>query len=174
MKKTKWIIIVTILAFILSIIMSIASSLILNNVSLTIAIIGTLIFILLGVIFDIIGVAATCGDITVFNSMSARKIKEGKSGVFLVKNNSKVSSICCDVVGDVCGIVSGASGIAIVTILSETTKINILLLTGIVSAIISSLTIGGKAIGKEYAIKKSTEILTIVAKFLSIFKSKNF
>ena len=107
MKKGKWIIIVTIIAFILSLIMSIISSIILNNVSLTITIITTLVFVLIGIIFDIIGVAVTCGDITVFNSMSARRVKAGKVGVFLIKNNPKVSSICCDVIGDVCGIVSG-------------------------------------------------------------------
>ena len=48
---------------------------------------------------------------------------------------------------------------------------NVLLLTSIVSAIISSLTIGGKAIGKEFAIKDSTKIITIVSKMLSIFKT---
>ena len=170
MKKTKWIIIVTSLAFTLSLIMSITSSLVLKNITLTITIITTLFFILLGIIFDIIGVAATCGDITVFNSMSSRKVKAGKTGVYLIKNNTKVSSICCDVIGDVSGIVSGATGIVIVGLLSKNVNMNILLLTGLVSAIISSLTIGGKAIGKEIAIKDSTKILTIVANILSIFK----
>ena len=166
MKKSKWIIIVTLLSLILSLTMSIISTLVLNNVSLTITIITTLIFILIGIIFDIIGVSVTCGDITVFNSMSARKIKGGKMGVFLIKNNSKVSSICCDVIGDVCGIVSGSTGVVIVSILKDITNINILLLTGIVSAIISALTIGGKAIGKEIAIKESTKIITIVTKII--------
>ncbi len=174
MKKTKWILLVTILAFLISLLMSILSSLVLKNVTLTITIITTLFFVVIGIIFDIIGVSATCGDITVFNSMSARKIKEGKIGVFLIKNNSKVSSICCDVVGDVCGIVSGATGVVIVTILTKVTNINILLLTGLVSAIISSLTIGGKAIGKELAIKESTKIITIVSKIIGVFKRKNF
>ena len=174
MKKGKWIILVTIIAFILSLIMSIISSIILNNVSLTITIITTLVFILIGIIFDIIGVAVTCGDITVFNSMSARRVKAGKVGVFLIKNNTKVSSICCDVIGDVCGIVSGATGVVIVSILSKITNMNLLLITSLVSAIISSLTICGKAIGKGFAIKDSTKIITIVSKILSIFKRKNF
>ena len=170
----KWIFLVTILAFFISLIMSIISSIALNEVSLTIAILITLFFVIIGIIFDIIGVSATCGDITVFNSMSARKIKEGKVGVFLIKNNSKVSSICCDVVGDICGVVSGATGTIIVLIVAASTNISPLLVTGIVYAIISSLTIGGKAIGKELAIKESTKIITIVSKIIGVFKRKNF
>ena len=37
----------------------------------------TLLFIILGIIFDIIGVAVTSGDEVAFHSMSARKVKGG-------------------------------------------------------------------------------------------------
>ena len=42
--------------------------------------------------------------------------------------------------------------------------------TLIISSIISSLTVGGKAIGKKYAIKNSDKIIFIVAKILNKFK----
>ena len=48
-----------------------------------------------------------------------------------------------------------------------------LLLTGLITtAIISSLTIGGKAIGKSFAINKSDIILYEFAKFVSNFYNK--
>ena len=171
MKKSKfsWIIIVTLLAFVLSLLMSFMAGIILKNVTLIISIVVTFLFILLGIIFDIIGVAVTSGDEVAFHSMSARRVRGGKIGVKLIKNASKVSSICCDVVGDICGIISGSAGVTIVALIIKITNINELLISLLVTALISSLTIGGKAIGKNVAINKSTEVVTIVAKILSIF-----
>jgi len=168
----KWVFVVTLLAFIISIVMTLFSTMTLENVSLLIAILITFLFILLGIVFDIIGVAVTSGDEVVFHSMSARKVKGGKIGVKLLKNNEKVSSICCDVVGDVCGIVSGTSGVVIVSLIIKLTDINELLVSLIVTGLISALTIGGKALGKGFAINKSKEIVTIVSKILSVFNQK--
>ena len=150
MKKSnnRWIIIVTLLAFVLSLIMSFMAGIILKNVTLIISIIVTFLFILLGIIFDIIGVAVTSGDEVVFHSMSARRVRGGKVGVKLIRNASKVSSICCDVVGDICGIISGSAGVTIVALIIKNTNINELLISLLVTALISSLTIGGKALGK--------------------------
>jgi len=171
-KQNRWLIIVTLAAFVISMIMSLFSTMALKSVPLLIAILITLAFIVIGIVFDTIGVAVTSGDITVFNSMSSRKIKSGKVGVFLIKNASKVSSICCDVIGDVCGIVSGACGTVIVTIISQKTNYNILIVTVLVSAIISALTIGGKASEKAFAMKESTKIIKAVSSILAIFKRK--
>lgn len=171
-SKNTWVLVVTLLAFILSIIMSFISVTVLKNVTLSISLIVTFIFILLGIIFDIIGVAATSGDVEVFHSMSARRVRGGRVGVKLIKNASKVSSICCDVVGDICGIISGSAGVTIVAMLIKLTDVNELLVTLLVTALISSLTIGGKAIGKNIAVNKSNEVITIVSKTLSIFSKK--
>jgi hypothetical protein len=174
MKNTnyKWPLIVTILSFILSIIMSLIANLVLKDVSLLISIIITFIFILLGIVFDIIGVAVTVGDITVFNSMASRKVRGGKVGVYLIKKKSNVSSICCDVVGDICGIISGVAGVSIIAIISKISNYNPLLVSLIVTALISSLTIGGKALGKNFGLTKSDKIITFVSKILSIFTKK--
>lgn len=166
----KWFLIVTILAFAISVIMTFFSKVALENVSLFIAILITFLFILLGIIFDIIGVAVTSGSEVAFHSMSSRKVKGGKIGVKLMKNTEKVSSICCDVVGDVCGIVSGTSGVVIVSLIIKLTDINELLVSLLVTGVISSLTIGGKALGKGFAVNKSKEIVTIVSRILSFFE----
>ena len=171
-SKYRWVLIVTILAFVLSLVMSLVVTSILANVTLTISIIVTFLFILLGIIFDIIGVAATSGDEVAFHSMSARRVRGGKIGVQLIKNASQVSSICCDVVGDICGIISGAAGVTIVTLLVTKTSWSPLIISLLVTSLISALTIGGKALGKNLAISKSEAVITIVAKTLSIFSKK--
>ena len=168
----KWVLIVTILAFVISIIMTFFSTITLENVSLFVAILITFLFILLGIVFDIVGVAVTSGDEVAFHSMSSRKVKGGKIGVKLMKNTSKVSSVCCDVIGDVCGIVSGTSGVVIVSLIIKLTDINELFVSLLVTGLISALTIGGKALGKGFAVNKSKEIVIVVSKLLSFFQKK--
>ena len=168
----RWSLIVTILAFSISVVMTLFSTLVLKNVSLLIAILVTFLFIALGIIFDIIGVAVSTGDEVAFHSMSARRVKEGRIGVKLIKNAPKVSSICCDVVGDVCGIISGSAGVTIVALLIKLTNINELLISLLTTGLISALTIGGKSLTKNYAMNKSTVVITKVAKILAIFHKK--
>ena len=142
------------------------------NLNLIFGIIITLVFILIGIIFDIIGVAVTTAEEKVFHSMNSRRVKGASLAVKFKKNADKVSSFCCDVIGDICGVISGAAGITIVSILVDKYNFNLLLTGLITTAIISSLTIGGKAIGKSFAINKSDIILYEFAKFISNFYNK--
>ena len=165
----KWIITIICVSFLISFFMSFISQMTIPKLPLVIGIIITLLFILFGILFDIIGVSVTSADEAVFHSMNSRKVKGANIAVRFKKNADKVSSFCCDVIGDVCGIISGASGTTITLILVETFHRN-LLLTGLtVAAFIASLTIGGKAIGKSFAINKSDIILYAFAKFISNF-----
>lgn len=168
-----WIIKITILSFIISIIFSIAAELISNNVNIGISIIVLLAFIIIGIIFDMIGVAVTSADETPFHSMSSRKVKGSKMAVYLKKNADKVSSFCNDVIGDICGIVSGATGATVALWLSINTSLNLLVSSLLVTAIIASLTIGGKATFKSIAINSDNEILYMFAKILSFIKIKD-
>ena len=95
-------------------------------------------------------------------------LNNGKA-VKLKKNADKVSSFCCDVIGDICGVISGAAGVTISALLVSKYHFNLLFVSLVVTAFISSLTIGGKAIGKNIAINKSNIILYEFAKFISIF-----
>ena len=101
--------------------------------------------------------------------MSARKVKGAKVAVLFKKNADKVSSFCCDVIGDVCGIISGAAGVTITALLISNFQFDLLLTTLIVTGSISALTIGGKALGKSFAINKSNIILYEFAKVVAIF-----
>jgi len=168
----KWIITIVCLSFIISFSLSFISQMTIPNLSLWLGIIITLIFILLGILFDIIGVSVTTADEKVFHSMNSRKVKGANIAVKFKKNADKVSSFCCDVIGDICGIISGAAGTTITAILVGKFNFSLLVTGLIVAAIIASLTIGGKAIGKSFAINKSDIILYEFAKFISYFYNK--
>ena len=165
----KWIIRIIIITFILSLILSTTEEILLPFVPITIGIIIVLIFIFIGVIFDMIGVSVTASDISVFNSMASRKVKGAKLAVKFKQNTDKVSSFCNDVIGDICGVVSGACSITIASNLSNILNTNFILLSILITAIVSSLTIGGKAIGKNIAINKSEIILYRFCLLLTIF-----
>lgn len=165
----SWIMTILCVTFIISFILSFIANATIPNISLFFGIIITLFFIIIGILFDIIGVAVTTADEKVFNSMSSRKVKGASTAVKFKKNADKVSSFCCDVIGDICGVISGAAGTAITAIIATTFKLDLLLSGLFVAAIISSLTIGGKAIGKSFAINKSDIILYEFAKFISNF-----
>ena len=167
--NVKWIITVVIASFVISFCLSFIANSTIPNLSLILGIIVTLIFILIGILFDIIGVAVTTADEAIFHSMNSRKVKGAKVAVMFKKNADKVSSFCCDVIGDICGVISGAAGTTIAAILITKYGFNVLLVGLLVTAIISSLTIGGKAIGKSFAINKSDIILYEFAKFVSNF-----
>ena len=165
----KWIFTIVIIAFLLSFCLSFVSQLTIPNLSLIIGIIITFLFISVGIMFDIVGVAVTSADESVFHSMNSRKVKGANIAVKFKKNADKVSSFCCDVIGDVCGVISGTAAAAITVLLVSKFHLNYLLVGLIVTAIVSSLTIGGKAIGKSFAINKSEIILYTFAKFVNNF-----
>jgi len=73
------------------------------------------------------------------------------------------------VVGDICGIVSGAAGatIAVSIILNAGDTVERMVDIGI-SSLIAALTVGGKALGKSFAMKKSKEIVFLVGRVLAV------
>lgn len=168
----KWILEITLIAFIISILFSILSELLIPKANIIISILILIIFILLGIIFDMIGVAVQSSNEAPFHSMNSRKIKGADMAVKLKKNADKTSSFCNDVIGDICGIISGTIGTVIATKLALTFNVNEFHTILIVTAVISSLTIGGKALGKTLAINKSNYILYGAAKFISNFIKK--
>lgn len=171
MKKDNWILKAFLITFFIALIFSSASNALIskynNSILLTII---CIVFILIGIIFDIIGTAVLIGNEATFHAKSAKKIKGSKEGVYLIKNANRVSSICNDVIGDICGIVSGSISAMLSINISNSLNISVVITTLLISSVISSLTVGGKAIGKKYAIKNSDSIIFITAKILSNFK----
>lgn len=168
----SWIIRITTITFIISLSFTAFSEIVIPNVNVVVGILLLIIFILLGIIFDMIGVSVTAADIVPFNSMNSRKVKGADIAVTFKKNADKVSSFCNDVVGDICGIVSGSAGSIIALSIASALKINKFYVMLVVTALVASLTIGGKALGKSFAINKSNNILYKFSKFVSYFYKK--
>lgn len=172
-KFNSWPYVILVLAITLSFSFGLLSEITLSNTAIFVAVIVILIFIAISILFDVIGLAVASCSIEPFTAMASRKVKGAKQALILVKNADKISSLCADVVGDVCGILAGAGGASIVAkIAMNATGFAPILISSLVSAIIAGLTIFGKAIFKRYAINHCTEITLCLAKFINIFTRK--
>ena len=128
------------------------------------------VIVLIGILFDVIGVAVTSADEKPFHSMAARKVAGSLEAIRLLRNAERVSSICNDVIGDICGVISGSASATIaVQILNNAEFAWPRMITLAMSALVAGLTVGGKAIGKTFAIRSSTEIVSFVGRILHFF-----
>ena len=112
--NAAWVGVITVISFAISVIMSYISNEALANTGTVLSFVVLLFFIALGIMFDMIGVAATSATEKEFHSMAAHRVRGAREAVWMVRNAEKVSSICNDVVGDICGFISGATGALIV------------------------------------------------------------
>lgn len=167
--NVRWVVTIMTVSFVLSVVMSYISNEALNSAGTVLSFVVLFFFIGLGIVFDMIGVAATSGTEKEFHSMAAHKVRGAREAVWMVRNAEKVSSICNDVVGDICGIISGATGALIVThITAGTDGATKVLITGLISA----GTIGGKAAGKGIAVAASGKVLALCGRVLSVLPLK--
>ena len=182
-KKNKnknwwiWPLKVFVIALILSFSFSFLSEFIFTKVGLIVSIVVAVVLLVVGIIFDMIGVAVTAAPIEPFAAMRSRKVYGADEAMKLIKNADKVASICNDVIGDICGILTGAAGatIALRIITESMGDVVKIVIASSVSAVIAGLTIFGKAALKKVAIDKSTGIILRVGKllrFLSFKKTK--
>ena len=168
----RWAVQVFFIAVTLSAALSFASDQALDGAGLAVAFAVLLAFILLGIVFDIIGVSVTAADEKPFHSMAARKTPGAREALNLIRKADKVSSFCNDVVGDICGIISGSTGAVIVVQIQTAFGMPGRVISLAVTALTSGLTIGGKALGKSFAIAKSTAVLQLVGRLLHLFSRK--
>jgi len=129
-----------------------------------------LLIILIGIIFDIVGVAAAAVSETPFHAMAAKRVPAARTAIRLVRHADRVVSISCDVVGDLTGTISGAAGAAIAVRLAgmggwEPSLVSLFMIAGI-----AGLTVGGKAAGKGLALNRCVEIILRVATVIHILE----
>lgn len=164
----KWVLFIAIWTFFMSGIISIITENLVNNLDILMAFIVLIIIMLIGIIFDIIGIAVTTSEEKPFHAMAANKVEEAKFCIKLVRNAGQVSNFCNDVIGDICGIVSGAAGTTIIyKLMSRYNLIDGTILSIIITSLIASLTVGGKAFGKSIALLNYEKIIYGIAKILN-------
>ena len=164
-----WILRVFFMALALSATLSLVSETTLNGAGTAVSVLVLLIFVTLGIVFDILGVAVMAANERPFHSMAAHKEKGAAEALNLLRRASHVSSFCNDVVGDICGIVSGTTAAVIVTRLQTAFNTRTVLLSVGVTALISGLTIGGKALGKTFAMSQSTKVVYWAGRVIHLF-----
>ena len=166
-KAAKWVITIFFVTIFISGTISLLSDVLMENSTMAVAFLILLAIILVGIVFDIIGMAVATADEKPFHSMAARKVPGAVEAIRLLRNAERVSSICNDVVGDICGVVSGSASATIAaSILANFDFSWPQLVSLLMSALAAGLTVGGKAIGKTFAVNSATEIVHTVGKLI--------
>ena len=176
MKKNKnknsdiaWSFAVLFMAFILSVAFGLASEFAMNKANVWIAAIIIVIFIVIAILADMVGVAIASAQPEPFHAMASRNVRGSRQAIKLLNNAPKVASIASDVIGDVCGILSGAAAASISLMLQTSSVVYNVLISVAFSALVASVTIFGKAIFKKRAINSAESIILILGKVISVF-----
>lgn len=180
-KTIRWVVTIFLSTIVISGTISFVSDVVMESSNILVAFLILLSIVLVGILFDVIGVAVTSADEKPFHSMAARKVPGGMEAISLLRNAERVSSICNDVVGDICGVVSGSASATIAAQVLRNFDFSMpQLISLIMSALVAGLTVGGKAIGKTFAINSCTQIVSGVGKAIhylnhipELFQKKN-
>lgn len=170
-KTIRWVITIFFVTIFVSGFISMISDQIMATSSMLVAFLILLAIVLLGILFDIVGVAVTSADEKPFHSMAARKVPGAHESISLLRNAERVSSICNDVVGDICGVVSGSASATIAAQILQNFKFSWpQMVSLLMSALVAGLTVGGKAVGKTFAIGSCTKIVHMVGRLIWHFR----
>ncbi|RSL34567.1 hypothetical protein D7Z54_05350 [Salibacterium salarium] len=176
-ESIRWSIFIAVITLVLAAIFSIISTAFLSGVSWAVGMVVVFVIVLIGVSFDMIGVAATAASEKPFHAMAAKKITGSFQAMLITRNADKVANFCADVIGDIAGVVSGTAASAVVLQLtfsagsSDGSTLQFVL-NVIFTAVVAALTVGGKALGKALAINHSTTIIFQVGRFLYVLEKK--
>ena len=162
------------LSFALTVLFSFLTEISIKGSPAYVCVIVLIVLLILNIGCDMIANAIITCQPDAFHAMATNKIKGAKRAVTLCKNATKLGSIFADVIGDICGIVSGAAGAVLVVYIAAFADGNIWEIASsiLVSAVIGALTVGGKAIFKHFAMKYNKQIVFSVAKFTTFFKKE--
>lgn len=160
---------IALLTFIISLIITYSFQFTLN-IWLSLFILMTVI--LTGILFDIIGTSVTAAKEAPFHAMGADKVRGSKEAIYLIRHADQVANFCNDVVGDIAGTISGAISVSLILQIFKgnlnVANQDFISATGI--ALVAACTVGGKSLGKSFAIDNANHIIFTVGKFISWFK----
>ena len=166
-KTVRWVVTIFLVTIVISGTISFISDEVMGSSGIVTAFLILLAIILVGIIFDIIGMAVATADEKPFHSMAARKVPGAQQAIRLLRNAERVSSICNDVVGDICGVVSGSASATIAAQILQSMDFGWpQVVSLLMSALCAGLTVGGKAVGKTFAVNSATSIVHAVGKLI--------
>lgn len=176
-KSLKWSSGIAVITLVLAALFSVTSNTLLSGLGWALGMLIVLAIVILGVIFDIIGVASTATDEKPFHAMASKKLKGAKHAMMIARNADRVSNFCNDVIGDISGIVSGTACAVVVLELTATlgkgegTPLHTII-SVVFTSFVAAITVGGKAMGKTFAINNATKIIFQVGRLLYFLEEK--
>lgn len=166
----KWTLIVLVLSFILSVFFSFITSIAMESLSIFFAFLLLLLIIVINILFDMVGTAVQSAEETPFHSLASRKVAGARESISIIRHAPQLANMCCDVIGDIAGIISGATTALIVAELVSMFSLKGMLPSLILTGIVGALTIGGKATSKGISMQNGNAIVFIVGKLMYFFK----
>lgn len=167
----KWTVIVTALSFTLSVFFSFLTSSAMKSLSVFFAFVLLLVIIAVNILFDMVGTAVQSAEEKPFHSLASRRVPGARESISVIRHAPQLANMCCDVIGDIAGIISGATTALIVAELVEMFQLRGMLPSLILTGLVGALTIGGKAMSKGISMQNGNYIVFIVGKMLYFFKS---
>lgn len=125
-----------------------------------------LLIILAGIVFDIIGVATAAASEAPLHARAAKRIPGARQALTLLRKADRVTTFCNDVIGDASGTLSGAVGAVIILRLAGRHGAEDILISTVMTAVIAAVTVGGKAMGKSFALREANEVVFFVGRVL--------
>ena len=165
-KSWKHLVVVFIGSFVIAAIVGMGSELLMRRAaSLWLAALFLLTVIGVHIVFDVVGIAATAATEAPHHARAANRVKGARQTVYLVRHADLVANIANDVVGDVTGTLSGVMAASIVIDIIRyypTLGAKEIWLTTFILALVASITITGKAVGKSVAIQDANKVMAWV------------
>lgn len=166
-RSANWALKILVLTFILSLVSSVLSQVAVGGSDILIATMLLIFMIITSIIFDVIGVSVTSCTMCGIENSDVKDDGVKRLASTLIANAEKVNNLCADVIGDICGVMSGACGASIVAAISDALGTDAFLPSILVSAVIASVTVGGKALCKRIAVTNSESIVLFTARRLN-------
>ena len=157
-------------SFVAAALVSGASELFMQKLSLFWATVFLLVVILVNILFDIIGIAATAATEAPQHARAANRVFGARHAVYIVRHADVVANFANDVVGDITGTVSGAMAASIIADLvryAPKLSASEVWLNTFMLALVASITVTGKAVGKTFAIREANNIIAAVGAVLA-------
>ncbi|WP_163537735.1 hypothetical protein [Gracilibacillus sp. YIM 98692] len=176
-RSIKFSISIAVITFVLAAIFSVVSSSVLSGIMSIIGLLIVFVIVFTGVFFDMLGIAAAAADEVPFHAMAAEKVSGSKQAILIVRNADRFATFCNDVIGDISGIISGTASAIVVLQISNNfgyadgTSFH-LTISVVLTSLVAALTVGGKALGKFFAINASTNIIFLVGKIIAFIEEK--
>lgn len=170
----RWSIFISAATFLLACVFSVASTVVLEGVAWGMGMVVVLVLVMIGIVFDIMGIASAAATERPLHAIAAERVRGAKKAIQIVRSADRFSSFCNDVIGDIVGVISGtATAVVVFKLVSAAGYENTVwytVISVVFSAVVSGLMVGGKALGKSYAIHHANAIVLRIGKALDILE----